>query len=810
MKLAKLAFLVTLTMLALVFSATAQTLRSEKDPRNIAPTVGTGGPVGGPTGLFTVYDGQTLRRGEWTLSVAYSNFDRDPGNVDITEVPLSFQIGLNDYLELFFNVDGYRGVKVNSPRNLSGFYLPNSQFLINGALRSAPAIIYAPQGAGTSQYPGAAIFRPTGTQPFVQFPYIGGSTGNFQFSTPSGPIFGFPAGSIPTIGTPSGGGAAANFPGLGSVYGGILPGLVLQTTFIGTSPTAPQTAEIPTVFTLAPSYLPDAPLINRTYGTSSFSTFTFGGKWRWTGPNNPVGVGVVAYYKWYGDVGGVPFTSNGVDFSGFNQLQRGSSPGGSRGDVGAVLFADARVRKWMNISANLGYNYTSSIKADIGGNDDVTLLDRPDEVIAAIGLDFPVNKFFQPILEFRSLQYVGGRTPNAFENSPLDGLAGARIYPFRWMSIGAAYRYHFNQQDNDSFDEDFTGVVSVAGRVPTTTSTTFRGVPPGFATSNDPHGFLFQVTAGRRNERQGDIPRPLANVTALTLSTREIVVPCPTGQQPVAGENCPDGTTISVGTTVENPDNSVLTYQHTVSGGRIVGSGQNVTWDLSGVQPGTYTITSAVDNGCGFCGKTVTETITVRACRCETPCVCPTVSVSGGGNVDAGTPLTFTANVAGGSTADVTYSWTVSAGTITSGQGTPSITVDTTGLAGGTSVRADVTLGGFPPACGCTPTNGETGIINQPPTFTELTPIGAVPADQVRQRLDQFFTELANNPNAQGYIINYGTDRQITQRENLIRNHIRFRNQDPARFTIVRGGDNGQGVNTRLFIVPQGAANPQP
>src|SRR4028118_183221 len=130
MKLAKLAFLVTLFMLALMTSVSAQTLRQERDPRNQAPTVGTGGTVGGPTGLFTVYDGQTLRRGEWTLSVAYSNYDRDPGNVDITEVPLSFQIGLNDYLELFYNTDAYRGVKVNNPQNLSSFYLPNSQMFL--------------------------------------------------------------------------------------------------------------------------------------------------------------------------------------------------------------------------------------------------------------------------------------------------------------------------------------------------------------------------------------------------------------------------------------------------------------------------------------------------------------------------------------------------------------------------------------------------------------------------------------------------------------------------------------------------------
>src|SRR5882757_5896779 len=94
MKLAKMALALVLTMFTLAWVGSAQTLRSENDNRNIAPTVGTGGPVGGPTGLFTVYDGQTLRKGEFTFSVAYSNFDRDPGNVDIVEVPVSFQVGL--------------------------------------------------------------------------------------------------------------------------------------------------------------------------------------------------------------------------------------------------------------------------------------------------------------------------------------------------------------------------------------------------------------------------------------------------------------------------------------------------------------------------------------------------------------------------------------------------------------------------------------------------------------------------------------------------------------------------------------------
>ncbi|HYY58099.1 MAG TPA: hypothetical protein VE842_12265, partial [Pyrinomonadaceae bacterium] len=159
-----------------------------------------------------------MRRGEFTFSIAYSNFDRDPGDVDITEVPVSFQIGVNDHLELFFNTDAYRGVKVNTPLNLSSFYLPNSQvYFTTTALGSAPAIIQAPQGPNVGTVAGSAVFRPPfcpgcaaafapgsafntyylSGQPFVQYPFVGGPAGNFGqgpggITNGIGTFFGFP------------------------------------------------------------------------------------------------------------------------------------------------------------------------------------------------------------------------------------------------------------------------------------------------------------------------------------------------------------------------------------------------------------------------------------------------------------------------------------------------------------------------------------------------------------------------------------------------------------------------------------------
>ena len=777
MKLVYRVYIVTLVLLSMMAAVSAQTVgdknaRSEKDARNTAPTVGTGGPVGGPTGLFTVYDGQTLRAGEYTFSAAYSNFDRDPGNVDITEIPVSFQIGVTNHFELFFNTDAYRAVKVNSPSSLSSFYLPNSR--IRGI---SPAAIVL--GAN-----GQAVYRPAGSA-FSQYPFTGGTGGS--------------------------GNGANNFPGTGSIYGSILPGIVLQSGTVSVA--GGPTIVVPTSFSTAPTYLPDAPFINRTFGESSFSTMTGGAKIRFTSLDNPVGFGVVAYYRYFMD--------HADDFAGFNQLQRGASPGSSRGDIGATFFADARVAKWANISANVGYNWNGDVK-----NDSVTLLDRPDELLLSAAADFPVNKYFQPIVEFRSLQYMGGRTPNALENDPWEIIAGARVYPTRWLGFGAAYRYHGNQQSFSSFDDQkpgFAGSIylpcaAIGGGeggpicVPYTASNTVNGAPRGFLASSDPHGYIFQAFVGRRNKRQGDIENLPANVTALTLSDDSITLPCAAGTVAPEGQVCGDNTSITVNATAVDPENDVLTYNYTVSAGRIVGSGASVTWDLSGVPAGDYTITAGVDDGCGLCGKTETKTVSVKECQgCRQACDCATLTVNGpAGITNPGSTMTFTANLSGGTQGDVTYNWSVSSGTIVSGQGTPSIVVETTSEMAGGNVKATVDIGGIDPACGCTTSASETAGIAVRPSNRLVDEFGKLANDQLRGRLDNFFAELANDPSANGYIINYGPAKDVAQRERLIRNHISFRRFDASRITIVNGGNTGAGIETKLYVVPEGAENPQP
>lgn len=70
--------------------------------------------------------------------------------------------------------------------------------------------------------------------------------------------------------------------------------------------------------------------------------------------------------------------------------------------------------------------------------------------------------------------------------------------------------------------------------------------------------------------------------------------------------------TISVVTTAVDPENDVLTYNYKVTGGKIIGTGARVVWDLTGVPAGTYTIMVGVDDGAGIAGKTVTKTVIVK------------------------------------------------------------------------------------------------------------------------------------------------------------------------------------------------------
>lgn len=253
-----------------------------------------------------------------------------------------------------------------------------------------------------------------------------------------------------------------------------------------------------------------------------------------------------------------------------------------------------------------------------------------------------------------------------------------------------------------------------------------------------------------------------------------------------------------------------LRYKWTSNGGKLSGQGANATWDLSGAQPGVYQAVVEVDDGRDRdCAAFSSAAIVVTDCPPPPRPVCPTVNVSCPDVTADGQPITFAANVGSTSGITPTYNWTVSAGRITSGQGTSSITVDTTGLAGQT-VRADLDLGGYGMRC---PASCATSIPNviKPHKFDEYYDISR---NDEKARLDNYAIQMQAEPGAQGYIFVYPSSKARANvaeaRAKRISDYlVNSRGIDASRFTIKMGAPREDWL-FELWIVPSGATPPTP
>ena len=192
--------------------------------------------------------------------------------------------------------------------------------------------------------------------------------------------------------------------------------------------------------------------------------------------------------------------------------------------------------------------------------------------------------------------------------------------------------------------------------------------------------------------------------------------------------------------------------------------------------------------------------------------LCPKVEVSCPSEVDADMPITFTASITGGDPeATFTYNWTVSAGTISSGQGTSTITVDTTGVAGQSST-ATVSLGGYDPKCHPTQSS-TTGTKPKPQPPRKFDEYGTLSLNERNARLDNYAIELQNDPTTMAYVIAYGGRNSrpgtATSLLNMSKKYlVDTRGIDGSRIVTVDGGHR-EHATTELWIVPQGSKPPQ-
>ncbi|HEX6624526.1 MAG TPA: hypothetical protein VF064_12505 [Pyrinomonadaceae bacterium] len=199
------------------------------------------------------------------------------------------------------------------------------------------------------------------------------------------------------------------------------------------------------------------------------------------------------------------------------------------------------------------------------------------------------------------------------------------------------------------------------------------------------------------------------------------------------------------------------------------------------------------------------------------PCPYP-VNVSAPASVNDGDVITFSADVGYAGPSALNYAWTVSPPTarILTGAGTPTITVDSTGL-GSQRVTAVLVVDDGSGDRSCRQTaQAQTGILVQyirqtPRRFDEFP---SVAFDDDKARLDNLAVELQNNPTAVGYIIAYAgrrsrpghADRMGTRAADYL---VNTRGINRNRLVVVNGGTR-ENNTYELWLVPQGAEPPRP
>src|SRR5919206_3051344 len=199
------------------------------------------------------------------------------------------------------------------------------------------------------------------------------------------------------------------------------------------------------------------------------------------------------------------------------------------------------------------------------------------------------------------------------------------------------------------------------------------------------------------------------------------------------------------------------------------------------------------------------------------PCPYP-VNVTAPSNVSDGDIVTFTADVGYTGPSALNYTWTVSppAARIMSGAGTPTITVDSSGL-NNRKLTAILVVddGSGDRACRQT-AQAATGVAALPKTevpkrFDEFP---SVAHDDDKARLDNLAIELQNNPGSTGYVFAYaGRNSRAGEADRMGRRAIEYltttRGLSGDRIRFVNGGYR-ESNTFELWLVPPGAEPPRP
>lgn len=358
------------------------------------------------------------------------------------------------------------------------------------------------------------------------------------------------------------------------------------------------------------------------------------------------------------------------------------------------------------LMGDVGYRSTGNPPAEFNDSPAVVLA---DQINAGAGfLAFPEHRV-QIMGEYTGTVYVGAHTPDTTfgARDPVDTVWGLRVYVTPFAALDVGYRYMLNLHD-----------------------------------VLDRNGFVIKIGAGYWPEKVRPLPAVSVELTVDPTSITQ-----------------DSGQTVTASARATDSQNLPLNYSWTSTAGNVVGTGPNVRWDLSGVSPGTYSITTTADDARGGT-NTASADVTVEAK--PAPILPPTISCSvDRSTVQAGEKVNVTANVSDQTGTALTYQWAVNGGQV-SGSGA-SVQVDTTGLSAGNYTvtgRVQNAKGG---AASCS-----VGIVVQvPPPPPQASKINqcyfkfrSARIDNVCKRiLDDVAVRLQTDPKAKIVIIGYATPR---------------------------------------------------
>ena len=202
----------------------------------------------------------------------------------------------------------------------------------------------------------------------------------------------------------------------------------------------------------------------------------------------------------------------------------------------------------------------------------------------------------------------------------------------------------------------------------------------------------------------------------------------------------------------------------------------------------------------------------------ESPCPYPVI-LSAPPQVNDGEIVTFTADVSYSGSTPLNYTWTVSPGSarLLRGAGTPTIEVDSTGLAG-QQITATLVVDDGSGEPECRQTAQATTII--PPTEVRERPSRQFDVccscsfDDQKARLDNLAVELQADPTTTTYVIAYGGRTSRVGQADLLGSRARDylvsqRGIDQSRIVVINGGFREEDC-VELWIIPSGATPPQP